>query len=169
MPASQATPDAVVTDVVRESLASPTGGAAVTKGNDSAASPERAAPRRPQFTRRRASDSPFIAVGLSEYLRVAQTLASRIVTSRSAQPTTTETSADDTDNAALHDTLTRWGMNSSVWLAMLDQLDRQCTRASGTAERVLQRAQAGAQQRFHAHEPLPRTVCPGAVRCVHVT
>ena len=35
------------------------------------------------------------------------------------------------------------------WLAEIQQLDRQCMRALGTAERVLRRAQEVAQQRFH--------------------
>ena len=40
-------------------------------------------------------------------------------------------------------------MNPAVWLALHHQLDRQCTRALGTVERVLERARGVAQQRFH--------------------
>ncbi len=53
------------------------------------------------------------------------------------------------DDASLHETLSRWGLNAPIWLAKLQQLDRQCTRALGTAERVLHRAREAAQQRFH--------------------
>jgi hypothetical protein len=53
------------------------------------------------------------------------------------------------DDAALHETLSRWGLNAPIWLTKLQQLDRQCTRALGTAERVLRRAREAAQQRFH--------------------
>jgi hypothetical protein len=98
---------------------------------------------------RRASDAPFIAMALSEYLRLARTLAARIVLSRSPPSAPPFEARDLLDDASLHETLRRWGLNASVWLAKLQQLDRQCTRALGTAERVLRRAREGAQQRFH--------------------
>ena len=72
-----------------------------------------------------------------------------IVLGRSAPSATPPEAQDHLDDAALHETLTRWGLHATVWLAKLQQLDRQCTRALGTAERVLRRAREAAQQRFH--------------------
>ena len=93
----------------------------------------------------------------SEYLRIVRRLASRIVRERS-QPTATRPAGPDQrdqqdqrelDEPELHAALARWGFNPAVWLAQFERLDRQCTRALGTAERVLRRAQEVAQQRFH--------------------
>jgi len=112
--------------------------------------PKQAAARlRPQALPRRASDSPFLAVALSEYLRIARTLASRIVRKAPEPHATQEATPDEMDETELHGTLARWGLNPAVWLAQLPQLDRHCTRAMGTAERVLRRAREVAQQRFH--------------------
>ena len=147
-PVSPATSDAVVTDIARESPASPPGSATVTEDNDSTTPPENAAPLRSKLTRRCASDSPFIAVAISEYLRVVRTLASRIVTSRQTPPTTNEAGDEGTQDATLHELLARWGMNPAAWLAQFQQLDHQCARALGTAQRVLERARGVAQQRF---------------------
>ncbi len=88
---------------------------------------------------RRASDAPFVAMALSEYLRLARTLAERIVLSRSPPSAPPPEAQDHLDDAALHETLSRWGLNAPIWLTKLQQLDRQCTRALGTAERVLRR------------------------------
>jgi hypothetical protein len=108
---------------------------------DSAA-PTPAAPRlRARSLPRRASDVPFLAVTLSEYLRLVRTLASRIVG--------TGTAPSAGDDAALHATLARWGLNPAAWLAQFQTLDRRCTRALGPAERVLQRAREVDQQRFN--------------------
>ncbi len=112
-PVSPATSDAVVTDIARESPVSPPGGATVTEDNDSTAPPENAAPLRSKLTRRCASDSPFIAVAISEYLQVVRTLASRIVTSRQT-PTTNEAGDEGTEDATLHEPLARWGMNPAA-------------------------------------------------------
>jgi hypothetical protein len=147
-PVSPATSDAVVTDIAREPPASPPSGATVTEDNDSPMPPEHAAPRRSKLTRRRASDSPFIAVAISEYLRVARTLATRIVASRQTPPTTNAAGDEGTQDATLHELLARWGMNPAAWLAQFQQLDHQCARALGTAQRVLERARGVAQQRF---------------------
>jgi hypothetical protein len=104
---------------------------------------------RPQSLPRRASDSPFLAVALSEYLRIARTLASRIGGARSAPQEAHAAGLEPLDETGLHAALARWGINPAVWLAQLQQLDRQCTRALGRAERVLHRAREVAQQRFH--------------------
>lgn len=137
-----------VTEAASPSSASPADGAQDTAETDSTAPAERAPRLRPQLARRRASDSPFIAVALSEYLRIARTLAARIVMNRSAPPAMHAEEQDSLDDTVLHDTLTRWGLNPTVWLAQLHQLDRRCTRALGAADRVLQRAQSVAQQQF---------------------
>jgi hypothetical protein len=97
----------------------------------------------------RASDVPFLAIEWSEYLRIARTLAARIMSQRSPAPASSSAASEHLDDAALHATLARWGLNATLWLAKLQQLDRQCTRALGTAERVLRRAGEVAQQRFH--------------------
>ena len=104
---------------------------------------------RPQSLPRRASDVPFLAMALSEYLRLARTLASRIVTERGPSRATHAAESDPLDEAGLHAALARCGINPAVWLAQFQRLDRQCTRALGTAERVLRRAREMAQQRFH--------------------
>ena len=78
-----------------------------------------------------------------------QTLASQIVRSRPTRWSAKEENGGDEQDAKLHETLTRWGMNPEAWLAQLHRLDRQCTRALGTVERVLERARGAAQQRFH--------------------
>jgi hypothetical protein len=88
-------------------------------------------------------------MALSEYLRLARTLAARFVLSRSPPSAPPPEAQDYLDDAALHEALSRWGLNAPIWLAKLPLLDRQCTRALGTAERVLRRAREGAQQRFH--------------------
>ena len=105
---------------------------------------------RPQSLPRRASDSPFLAVTLSEYLRIARTLAGRIVRERKGEPTAAHAAGpEELDETGLHAALARWGINPAVWLAQFQRLDCQCTRALGTAERVLRRAREVAQQRFH--------------------
>jgi hypothetical protein len=108
-----------------------------------------AARLRPQSLPRRASDVPFLAMALSEYLRIARTLVSRIVRERGEPSATHAAESDPLDETGLHAALARWGIHPAVWLAQFQRLDRQCTRALGTAERVLRRAQAVAQQRFH--------------------
>ncbi len=45
--------------------------------------------------------------------------------------------------------LEQWGMAPEPWLASIRHLDRQCTRALGTAQHVLERAQQAAQRWFH--------------------
>ena len=91
-----------------------------------------------------------MAAAFSEYLRIVRTLASRIVRERKGEPSATLAAGpEELDEAGLHAALTRWGINPAVWLAQFKQLDRQCMRALGTAERVLRRAQEVAQQRFH--------------------
>jgi hypothetical protein len=108
-----------------------------------------AARLRPQSLPRRASDVPFLAMALSEYLRLARTLASRIVRERAESRATHAAGPDQLDETGLHAALARWGINPAVWLAQFQRLDCQCTRALGTAERVLRRAREVAQQRFH--------------------
>ena len=108
-----------------------------------------AARLRPQSLPRRASDVPFLAVALSEYLRMARTLVSRIVSERAEPSATHAAESDQLDETGLHAALARWGIHPAVWLVQFQQLDRQCTRALGMAERVLRRAQDVAQQRFH--------------------
>ena len=145
-PVSQATSDAVVTDIARSH---PPPHRAVRR------SPRTMTPQRhPRMLRRRgpsshggASDSPFIAVAISEYLRVVRTLASRIVTSRQTPTTTNEAGDGGTEDATLHELLARWGMNPAAWLTQFQQLDHQCARALGTAG-VLECACGVAQQRF---------------------
>ena len=95
------------------------------------------APRVRPPLQRRASDAPFIAMALSEYLRLARTLAARIVLGRSPPSAPPPEARDHLDDATLQEVLSRWGLNATIWLAKLQQLDRQCTRALGTAERVL--------------------------------
>jgi hypothetical protein len=98
---------------------------------------------------RRGSNVPFLAVAWSEYLRIARTLASRIVTARGEPIARRAAESDQLDETELHAALARWGINPAAWLAQFQHLDRQCTRALGTAERVLRRARDVAQQRFH--------------------
>jgi hypothetical protein len=90
-----------------------------------------------------------MAVAWSEYLRVVKAMASRVTTGK---PTRVGKDGDQEGgevDSQLRDTLERWGMNPTAWLTRLDQLDRQCTRALGVAQRVLERARGLAQQRFH--------------------
>ena len=120
----------------------------------SEAQPGEAQPQPPPV-RRRASDVPFLGMAWTEYLRIARTLASRIVRERSRPGAPRPTVPDQPDpqdlmdEPELHAALARWGFNPAVWLAQFERLDRQCTRALGRAERVLRRAQEVAQQRFH--------------------
>ena len=79
----------------------------------------------------------------------ARTLASRIVTERGEPIAMPAAESDQLDATGLHAALARWGINPAAWLAQFQHLDRQCTRALGTAERVLRRAREAAQQRFH--------------------
>lgn len=104
---------------------------------------------RPQSLPRRASNVPFLALALAEYLRIARTLASRIVREGSEPRAPRDAGPDSLDEMGLHAALARLGINPVAWLAQFQQLDRQCTRALGTAERVLRRAQEVARQRFH--------------------
>jgi len=63
-------------------------------------------------------------VAWSEYLRVAKAMASRVTT---GQPTRIGKDGDQEGgevDSQLRDTLERWGMNPTAWLARLDQLDR---------------------------------------------
>ena len=106
------------------------------------------APRVRPPLQRRASDAPFVAMALSEYLRIARTLAARIVLSRSPPFAPPPEVQDHLDDAALHETLSRWGLNAPIWLAKLQQLDRQCTRASAPPSGCCA-AREAAQQRFH--------------------
>ena len=108
-----------------------------------------AARLRPQSLPRRGSNVPFLPVAWSEYLRIARTLASRIVTERGEPIVMPAAESDQLDETELHAALARWGINPAAWLTQFQHLDRQCTRALGTAERVLRRAQEVAQQRFH--------------------
>ncbi len=126
------------------------------------------APRVRPPLQRRVSDAPFVAMALSEYLRIARTLAARIVLSRSPPFAPPPEVQDHLDDAALHETLSRWGLNAPIWLTKLQQLDRQCTRALGTAERVLRRAGGGAAAVSRCRS-LSRVVRRAGVRRVHVT
>jgi len=112
-------------------------------------SAERVVRARPKLTHRRASDSPFIAVAMWEYLRVVQTLARRVVTFGAVCLATHEGEHDSMQDTALFETLSRWGMNPAAWLTQLHRLDHQCTRVLGTASNVFERARGVAQQRFH--------------------
>ena len=84
---------------------------------------------------------------LSAYLRIARTLASRIVRQGPPPHPTPEAAPDEMDETEFHGAVARWGLNPAEWLAHLQQLDRHCTRAMGTAPRVVRRAQVA--RRFH--------------------
>jgi hypothetical protein len=115
-----------------------------------AASASGAAVERPRLTRRRASDAPFIGVSWSEYWRVVQALCGRHTRAARAEADSgAREPGQETLEAGLRDTLRRWGMNPEGWLAGLAQLDRQCQRALGRVDRLLDRAQQVARQRFH--------------------
>ncbi len=94
------------------------------------------------LTRRRASDSPILDVPWSEYLRVLQGVAQR-----EGLGTVAMAVAGSHDD--LSATLEAWGMVPEPWLASISQLDRQCRRALGTAEHVLERVEQAAQRWFH--------------------
>ena len=105
-PTSAATPETGVTDVAHQSSAPEPGSATSTPQDGTAAPAGRSARLRAQLTRRRASDSPLIAVALAEYLRVVQELARRIVTSRQTPPAATPEGGDTgMPDATLHETL----------------------------------------------------------------
>ena len=72
-------------------------------------------------------------------------------------------------DSQLRDALERWGMNPTAWLARLDQLDRQCARALGVAQRVLERARGLAQQRFHGPSLVSRDLRRVSSRRLHMT
>jgi hypothetical protein len=76
-------------------------------------------------------------------------MASRVITGKSMSFGKDGDQKGREVDSQLRDTLERWGMNPTAWLAQLDQLDHQCSRALGVAQRVLERAHGLAQQRFH--------------------
>ena len=67
---------------------------------------------------------PFLAVALSEYLRIARTLAGRIVTETGEPIAMPVAESDQLDDTELHAALARWGINAAVWPAQFQQLDR---------------------------------------------
>ena len=135
------------------SSASPTCCVATHAGHAAAAPLEnvpQSVPRRwPKLTRRRASDAPFMAVAWSEYLRVVNAMASRVITGKSTRIGKDGDHEGGAGDSQLRDTLERWGMNPTAWLTRFEQLDHQCARALGVAQHVLERARGLAQQRFH--------------------
>jgi hypothetical protein len=139
-------------DMTAQSPASQTqtGNVTTTAGNAPVAPSERDPRPRPALARRRASDAPMMAVAWSEYLRVVEAMASRVVAGGQMRVAAGDRAEGGEVDAQLRGTLERWGMrNPTAWLARFDQLDRQCVRVLGAAHRVLARARGVAQQRFH--------------------
>jgi hypothetical protein len=127
-----------------------TGNVTTTAGNAPVAPSERDPRPRPALARRRASDAPMMAVACSEYLRVVEAMASRVVAGGQMRVAAGDRAEGGEVDAQLRGTLERWGMrNPTAWLARFDQLDRQCVCVLGAAHRVLARARGVAQQRFH--------------------
>ena len=88
-----------------------------------------------------------MAVAWPEYFRVVNAMASRVVTGKLLTRVGKDGDQEGgEEDSQLRDTLERWGMNPTAWLARFDQLDRQCARALGVAQRVLERARGLAQQ-----------------------
>ncbi len=141
--------EAPTTGAAAESPASQTGNVTTTVGKAPVAPSERVPRPRPTLARRRASDAPMMAVAWSEYLRVVEAMASRVVAGGQTRVATNDGGAGGEVDAQLRGTLERWGMHPTAWLARLDQLDRQCARVLGAAHRVFARARGLAQQRFH--------------------
>ena len=75
-------------------------------------------------------------------------MASRVITKLTRVGKDGDQDGSEVDSQ-LRDTLERWGLNLTAWLTRLDQLDRQCSRALGVAQHVLERARGLVQQRFH--------------------
>ena len=90
----------------------------------------------------------MMAVAWSEYLRVVEAMASRVVAGGQMRVATDDGGEGGEVDAQLRGTLERWGMNPTAWLARLDQLDRQCARVL-VLRIACWRARGLAQQRFH--------------------
>ena len=129
--------------------------------------PPRRARWRPQALPRRASDSPFLAMPLSAYLRIARTLASRIVRQGPPPHATPEAAPDEMDETEFHGALARWGLNPAEWLATSSNL---IVIVPGPWARLSASAHArGRATTVSRYPTVSRRLCRCAGRGLHVT
>jgi hypothetical protein len=87
--------------------------------------------------RHRASDSPYIGIPWSEYLRVLEGLVAMMAVG-GVKPEETDVGGGILEELA--GSLLSWGMNPKAWVASLNGLNRQCHHILGAPEAVESRA-----------------------------
>lgn len=95
--------------------------------------------------RRRSSDSPYLGIPWSEYLRVLEGLVA-IITAGGVAPEDTEVGGRVLKELA--EVLLGWGLNPKPWVASLGALEAQCHHILGPANQVQARARQDGKRSY---------------------